>query len=81
MATQVIIENELASDDLHLLSEDPKHKPELEPDALPSEEPGIQPSTVPKKEEEDDEDDNDDPFEEGEIGDDPEEIRKKTTIM
>ncbi len=57
----------------------PNEKPEVEPDALPSEEPGILPETNPGKE--DDDDDDDDPFTETEIGDDPDEIQKKTTIM
>lgn len=57
----------------------PNDKPEVEPDALPQEEPGIQPGTKPGKQ--DDDDDDDDPFTEGEIGDDPDEIGKKTTIM
>jgi len=57
----------------------PDGKPEVEPDALPSEEPGIVPQEKPSKE--DDDDDDDDPFTETEIGDDPDEIQKKTTIM
>jgi len=56
----------------------PKTKPEVEPDALPEEDPGIQPGTHPGKE---DDDDDDDPFSEPEIGDDPDEIGKKTTIF
>ena len=58
---------------------DPKEKPEVEPDALPEENPGIQPGTHPGKH--DDDDDDDDPYTETEIGDDPDEIGKKTTIM
>ena len=58
----------------------PKTKPEVEPDALPEENPGIQPGTQPGKHDDDDDDD-DDPFTETEIGDDPDEIGKKTTIM
>lgn len=58
---------------------DPQQKPEVEPDALPEENPGIQPGTQPGKH--DDDDDDDDPFTETEIGDDPDEIGKKTTIM
>jgi hypothetical protein len=58
----------------------PDEKPEVEPDALPSEEPGIIPQEKPGKEDDDDDDD-DDPFTETEIGDDPDEIEKKTTIM
>lgn len=57
---------------------DPKEKPEIEPDNLPVEEPGVHPLTKP---DEDDDDDDDDPFTETEIGDDPDEITKKTTIM
>ncbi len=58
----------------------PDEKPEVEPDVLPSEEPGIIPQEKPGKEDDDDDDD-DDPFTETEIGDDPDEIQKKTTIM
>ena len=58
----------------------PNEKPEVEPDALPSEEPGITPQEKPGKEDDDD-DDEDDPFTDNEIGDDPDEIAKKTTIM
>ncbi len=57
----------------------PDEKPEVEPDVLPLEEPGILPQEKPGKE--DDDDDDDDPFTETEIGDDPDEIQKKTTIM
>lgn len=57
----------------------PDEKPEVEPNALPAEDPGIQPGTHPGKQ--DDDDDDDDPFTETEIGDDPDEISKKTTIM
>jgi len=56
----------------------PKEKPEVEPDVLPEEDPGIQPNIKPKKE---DDDDDDNPWEEPEVGDDPDEIRKKTTVM
>lgn len=56
---------------------DPKEKPEVEPDALPEENPGIQPGTRPGEHDDDD----DDPYTETEIGDDPDEIGKKTTIM
>jgi hypothetical protein len=52
----------------------------VEPDVLPSEEPGILPEEKPGKEDDDDDDD-DDPFTETEIGDDPDEMEKKTTIM
>ena len=56
---------------------DPKQKPEVEPEHLPKEDPGqADPDT-----EEDDDDDDDDPFTETEIGDDPDEIEKKTTIF
>ena len=55
---------------------DPKQKPEVEPDHLPNEDPGqADPDT------EEDEDDDEDPFTETEIGDDPDEIEKKTTIF
>ncbi len=60
--------------------ETPGTKPEFEPDPSPDEEPGIQPGTKPGKHDDDDDDD-DDPFTETEIGDDPDEIGKKTTIM
>lgn len=59
---------------------DPKEKPEVEPEQLPDEDPGIQPGKKPGKEDDEDDDD-DDPFTETEIGDDPDEIRKKTTVM
>ena len=58
---------------------DPKEKPEVEPDVLPEEEPGIQPGK--RKPGKEDDDDDDDPYTETEIGDDPDEIRKKTTVM
>ncbi len=54
-------------------------KPEIEPEKLPDEDPGVRPITRPGKD--DDDDDDDDPFTETEIGDDPDEISKKTTIM
>lgn len=54
---------------------DPKQKPEIEPEHLPKEDPG-QPMPDP-----DEDDDDDDPFTETEIGDDPDEIQKKTTIF
>jgi hypothetical protein len=54
---------------------DPKQKPEVEPEQLPKEDPG-QPGAEP-----DEDDDDDDPFTETEIGDDPDEIEKKTTIF
>ncbi len=55
---------------------DPKQKPEVEPEHLPKEDPG---QSDPDTEEDDDDDDN--PFTETEIGDDPDEIEKKTTIF
>lgn len=55
---------------------DPKQKPEVEPEHLPKEDPG---QSDPDTEEDDDDDD--DPFTETEIGDDPDEIEKKTTIF
>ncbi|GEO07841.1 hypothetical protein [Segetibacter aerophilus] len=55
---------------------DPKQKPEVEPEQLPKEDPGqADPDT------EEDDDDDEDPFTETEIGDDPDEIEKKTTIF
>ncbi len=54
---------------------DPKQKPEVEPEQMPKEDPG-QPGIEP-----DEDDDDDDPFTETEIGDDPDEIGKKTTIF
>jgi hypothetical protein len=63
---------------------DPKKKPEVEPEKLPKEDPGVQPNTTPKKDDDDDSNDDDDdyvPYEEPEIGDDPDEITRKTTIM
>lgn len=54
---------------------DPKQKPEVEPEHMPKEDPG-QPDPDP-----DEDDDDDDPFTETEIGDDPDEIEKKTTIF
>jgi hypothetical protein len=53
-------------------------KPEVEPDKLPGEDPGTQPAPERKKE---DDDDDDEPYTEPEIGDDPDEIKKRTTIM
>lgn len=58
----------------------PNEKPEIEPEKLPNEDPGIQPDTDPDKDDDDDDDDND-PFKEIEIGDDPDEERKKIPIM
>jgi hypothetical protein len=72
---------EFASEEVYMLHEsiepetDPKQKPEVEPEQLPKEDPGqADPDTG-----EDDDDDN--PFTETEIGDDPDEIGKKTTIF
>lgn len=59
----------------------PNEQPEVEPEKMPNEDPGIQPSIDPNKGDDDDDDDDDDPFTETEIGDDPDEIRKKTTIF
>lgn len=55
----------------------PEKKPEAEPHKLPKEDPGIDPATEPKPEKEDD----DDPLEEPEIGDDPDDIKTKITVM
>jgi hypothetical protein len=75
--------DEFVKEDLDLLEQpndvpetDPKQKPEVEPEQLPKEDPG-QPGTEPDE----DDDDDDDPFTETEIGDDPDEIEKKTTIF
>lgn len=72
---------EFVGEDLNMLEEpketpqiDPKQKPEVEPERLPKEDPG---QSDPDTEEDDD----DDPFTETEIGDDPDEIEKKTTIF
>ncbi len=80
--TNELIENSLTemSAPIETPGADPKEKPEIEPEHLPKEDPGIQPPTEPQKEDDDDDDD-DDPFTETEIGDDPNEITKKTTIM
>lgn len=74
---------EFVTEDLTLLNEpkeapetDPKQKPEVEPEHMPKEDPG-QPETEPGE----DDDDDDDPYTETEIGDDPDEIKKKTTIF
>jgi hypothetical protein len=73
---------EFVQEELNLLEEpkdvpetDPKQKPEVEPEQLPKEDPG-QPTPDP-----DEDDDDEDPFTETEIGDDPDEIEKKTTIF
>lgn len=79
---RINLPEEFVAEDLSLLEEpgdtpetDPKKKPEVEPEHLPKEDPG-QPATDPDE----DDDDEDDPFPE-EIGDDPDEIQKKTTIF
>jgi hypothetical protein len=59
-------------------SRKPNERPEVEPDKLPDEEPGIQPDTNPGKE---DDDDDYEPYEEPEIGDNPDDIKTRTTIM
>jgi hypothetical protein len=72
---------EFVADEIFILEEliepetDPKQKPEVEPEQLPKEDPG---QADPDTEEDDDEED---PFTETEIGDDPDEIEKKTTIF
>lgn len=70
------------TEDLNMLEDpkekplkDPKQKPEVEPEHLPKEDPG---QADPDTEEDDDDED---PFTETEIGDDPDEIEKKTTIF
>ena len=61
---------------------DPKKAPEVEPEKLPGEDPGIAPEPIPGKEDDDDDDDDDNsPFLEPSIGDDPDEMDKKTTIF
>lgn len=71
-------------------NDEPNKKPEVEPEKLPDENPGIITEPKPKRREDDDtdNDDNDDddndefePFSDPEIGDDPDEIKTKTTIM
>ena len=57
----------------------PIPKPEIEPEKTPEEEPG-QPDPERRKKEDDDDDDYE-PYEEPEIGDDPDEIKKGTIIM
>jgi hypothetical protein len=64
--------------------DEPKKRPEIEPEKLPNEDPGIQPDTKPKKEDDDDDDDDDDdytPYTEPEIGDDPDREKNKIPIM
>lgn len=51
----------------------PEETPEVEPEKLPKENPGISPDQP-------DEDENE-PWDEPEVGDDPDEIKTKTTIM
>lgn len=58
----------------------PNEKPEVEPEKLPSENPGIQPPD-PNEDDDDDDEPATDPFKEIEIGDDPDEERKKIPIM
>ncbi len=83
---QAIVELEQLKDGKAIIAAspdpDPKKKPEVEPEKLPGEDPGVQPDTKPRKEDDDDDDDDDyEPYEEPEIGDDPDEIKKRTTIM
>lgn len=56
----------------------PAKKPEVEPGNLPDEEPGRQ---EPERKKEDDDDDDYEPYQEPEIGDDPDEIKTGTIIM
>ena len=56
----------------------PIPKPEVEPGNLPEEEPG---QSEPERRKEDDDDDDYTPYEEPEIGDDPDEIKTGTIIM
>jgi hypothetical protein len=61
---------------------DPKKKPEIEPEKMPDEDPGVAPEPSPGKEDGDDDDDDDEPpYLDPAIGDDPDEIEKKTTIF
>lgn len=82
---KIVLPPEFVSEDLTVLNEpapddvpgtDPKQKPEVEPEHLPKEDPG-QPGGEPDE----DDDDDDNPYPEPEIGDDPDEIGKKTTIF
>ena len=67
----------------------PTKKPEVEPEKLPEENPGLVPETKPNRDndegadddDDDDDDEENDPFTETEIGDDPDDIKTKTTIM
>ncbi len=77
LSEDLIAEEFFAAADPKENETDPKQKPEVEPEKLPTEDPG-QPGSEP---DEDDDDDDDDPFTETEIGDDPDEIEKKTTIF
>ena len=71
-----------AQEIVNLEDPDPRKNPEIEPEKLPGEDPGVAPEPVPGKEDDDDDDDDDDtPYLEPEIGDDPDEIDKKTTIF
>ena len=76
---KIILPAEFIAEDLTLLDQpnetDTKQKPEVEPEQLPKEDPG-QPGAEP-----DEDDDDDDPFTETQIGDDPDEMGKKTTIF
>lgn len=74
-----LVLNAEEENELDIPSPEPDTKPEVEPEKMPKEDPGIQPGTQPGKSDDDDDDDN--PFTETEIGDDPDEIQKKTTIM
>jgi len=62
------------------LDPDPRKKPEVEPEKMPDEDPGK--DNEPKPGDGDDDDDDDDaPYLEPSIGDDPDEIRTKTTVF
>jgi hypothetical protein len=83
MTTNIISEKfseEILSDEeidpIETPPSDPKEKPEVEPEHLPKEDPG-----QPNEDPDEGDDDDDDPFTETEIGDDPDEIKKKTTIF
>ncbi len=80
--SQTVQETSLYAEPVETPGKRPNEKPEIEPDHLPDEQPGIQPDTRPEEEREDDDDEDDDePYTDIEIGDDPDEIRKRTTIM
>lgn len=81
MTINVIADDNSSNDqplqaNVHEAMPGPKEKPEVEPEKMPNEDPGITPTTDP-----DEDEDDDDPLHEIEIGDDPEEEKKKIPIM